>query len=49
MPHTAPLSEVNYSSRGKEKIDGAKQFKNVGKFKKEKKISTRRTNPKTKV
>jgi hypothetical protein len=36
-PHTAPLSEVNYSSRGKEKIDGAKQFKNVGKFKKEKK------------
>jgi hypothetical protein len=34
---TAPLPEVNYSSRGKEKMDDAKPSKNVGKFKKEKK------------
>jgi hypothetical protein len=34
---TAPLPEVNYSSRGKEKTDGAKQTKNIGKFKKGKK------------
>jgi hypothetical protein len=34
---TAPLPEVNYSSRGKEKTDGAKPSKNVGKFKKGKK------------
>jgi hypothetical protein len=46
---TAPLPEVNYSSKGKHKIDGAKPSKNVGKFKKSKKISTRRTNSKTKV
>jgi hypothetical protein len=32
-----PLPEVNYSSRGKEKTDGAKPFKNIGKFKKGKK------------
>jgi hypothetical protein len=34
---TAPLPEVKYSSRGKEKMDGAKTFKNVSKFKKGKK------------
>jgi hypothetical protein len=34
---TTPLSEVNYSSKGKEKMDGAKPSKNVGKFKKGKK------------
>jgi hypothetical protein len=34
---TAPLPEVNYSSKGKEKTDGAKPSKNVGKFKKGKK------------
>jgi hypothetical protein len=33
----APLPEVNYSSQGKEKMDGVKPSKNVGKFKKEKK------------
>jgi hypothetical protein len=33
----APLPEVNYSSQGKEKTDGAKPSNNVGKFKKEKK------------
>jgi hypothetical protein len=33
----APLSEVNYSSKGKEKTGGAKPSKNVGKFKKGKK------------
>jgi hypothetical protein len=41
----APLSEVNYSLKGKEKTDGAKPSKNIGKFKK----STKRTNLKTKV
>jgi hypothetical protein len=34
---TAPLPEVNYSSKGKKKTDGAKSSKNVGKFKKRKK------------
>jgi NDP-sugar pyrophosphorylase family protein len=34
---TAPLPEVNYSSKGKEKTDSAKPSKNVGKFKKGKK------------
>jgi hypothetical protein len=34
---TAPLSDVNYSSKGKKKTDGAKPSKNVGKFKKGKK------------
>jgi hypothetical protein len=34
---TAPLPEVNYSSQGKEKTDGAKPSKYVGKFKKGKK------------
>jgi hypothetical protein len=34
---TAPLPEVNYSSRGKEKTDSAKPSKNIGKFKKGKK------------
>jgi hypothetical protein len=34
---TIPLPEVNYSSRGKEKTDGAKPSKNVDKFKKGKK------------
>jgi hypothetical protein len=34
---TTPLLEVNYSSKGKEKTDGAKPFKNVDKFKKSKK------------
>jgi hypothetical protein len=34
---TIPLPEVNYSSNGKGKTDGAKPSKNVGKFKKEKK------------
>jgi hypothetical protein len=34
---TTPLPEVNYSSQGKEKMDGAKPSKNVGKFKKGKK------------
>jgi hypothetical protein len=34
---TAPLPEVNYSSKGKEKVDGNKPPKNVGKFKKGKK------------
>jgi hypothetical protein len=33
----APLPKVNYSSQGKEKMDGAKPFKNVVKFKKGKK------------
>jgi hypothetical protein len=33
----APLPKVNYSSRGNEKMDGAKLSKNVGKFKKGKK------------
>jgi hypothetical protein len=33
----APLSEVNYSSKGKEKVDGNKRLKNIGKFKKGKK------------
>jgi hypothetical protein len=46
---TAPLTEVNYSSKGKENVDKNKQPKNIGKFKKGKKISTRRTNLKTKV
>jgi hypothetical protein len=32
-----PLPEVNYSLKGKDKIDGAKPSKNVGKFKKGKK------------
>jgi hypothetical protein len=45
----APLPKVNYSSRGNEKMDGAKLSKNVGKFKKGKKKSTRRTNSKTKI
>jgi hypothetical protein len=45
---TAPLHEVNHSLKGKEKMDGNKPSKNVGKFKKSKK-NTRRTNPKTKV
>jgi hypothetical protein len=31
---TAPLSEVNYSSKGKEKVDGNKPPKNIGKSKK---------------
>jgi hypothetical protein len=43
-----PLLEVNYSSKGKEKVDGNKPPNNVGKSKKGKK-STIRTNPKTKV
>jgi hypothetical protein len=34
---TAPLLEVNYSSKDKDKIDGTKPSKNVGKFKKGKK------------
>jgi hypothetical protein len=34
---TAPLPEVNYSPKGKDKTDGAKPSKNVGKFKKGKK------------
>jgi hypothetical protein len=34
---TAPLPEVNYSSKGKDKVDGNKSSKNVGKFKKGKK------------
>jgi hypothetical protein len=34
---TAPLPEVNYSSQGKEKTDGSKPSKNIGKFKKSKK------------
>jgi hypothetical protein len=34
---TAPLPEVNYSSKSKEKTDGAKSSKNVSKFKKGKK------------
>jgi hypothetical protein len=34
---TAPLPMVNYSSKGKDKINGAKPSKNMGKFKKEKK------------
>jgi hypothetical protein len=33
----APLPEVNYSSKGKEKMENAKPYKNVGKFKKGKK------------
>jgi hypothetical protein len=33
----APLPEVNYSSKGKDKTDGVKPSKNVGKFKKGKK------------
>jgi hypothetical protein len=32
-----PLPEVNYSSKGEEKTDGAKPSKNVDKFKKDKK------------
>jgi hypothetical protein len=32
-----PLPEVNYSSKGKEKVDGNKLLVNVGKFKKGKK------------
>jgi hypothetical protein len=31
---TAPLHEVNYSSKGKEKVDEIKSPKNVDKFKK---------------
>jgi hypothetical protein len=34
---TSPLPEVNYSSQGKEKIDGAKPSKNADKSKKFKK------------
>jgi hypothetical protein len=34
---TTPLPEINYSSKGKEKMDGAEPSKNVGKFKKSKK------------
>jgi hypothetical protein len=34
---TTPLTEVNYSSKGKEKTDDAKPSKNVGKFKQGKK------------
>jgi hypothetical protein len=34
---TAPLTEVNYSSKGKENVDKNKQPKNIGKFKKGKK------------
>jgi hypothetical protein len=34
---TTPLPEANYSSQGKEKVDGTKPFKNVGKSKKFKK------------
>jgi hypothetical protein len=30
----APLSEVNYSSKGKDKVNGKKSPKSVGKFKK---------------
>jgi hypothetical protein len=33
---TAPLPEVNYSSKGKEKVDENKHLKNVGKSKKDK-------------
>jgi hypothetical protein len=33
----APLLEINYSSKGNEKMDDAKPSKNVGKFKKVKK------------
>jgi hypothetical protein len=33
---TAPLPEVNYNSKGKEKEDESKPSKNVGKFKKDK-------------
>jgi hypothetical protein len=46
---TTTLPEVNYSSKGKEKVDENRPPKNVGKFKKAKEISTRKTNPKTKV
>jgi hypothetical protein len=46
---TTPLPEVNYSSKDKERVDGNKPLKNIGKFNKGKKTSTRRTNPKTKV
>jgi hypothetical protein len=31
---TAALPVVNYSSKGKDKTDGAKPSKNIGKFKK---------------
>jgi hypothetical protein len=41
-----PLSKVNYSSKGKDKVDGNKPSKNIGKFKK---ISIRITNQKIKV
>jgi hypothetical protein len=34
---TTPLPEVNYSSQGKEKTNGSKPSKNIGKFKKSKK------------
>jgi hypothetical protein len=34
---TTPLHEVNHSLKGKEKMDGNKPSKNVGKFKKNKK------------
>jgi hypothetical protein len=33
----APLPEVNYSSKGKNKVDDNKPYKNIGKFKKGKK------------
>jgi hypothetical protein len=43
---TAPLPEVNYSSQGKEKTDGAKTSKNIGKFKKVKKNKHKKNRPK---
>jgi hypothetical protein len=47
---TTPLSEVNYSWKSKEKLDGQNNHpKNFGKSKKGKKTSTRIANPNTKV
>jgi hypothetical protein len=46
---TAPLPQVNYNSKRKDKVDGNKSSKNVVKPRKVREISTRRTNPKTKV
>jgi hypothetical protein len=43
---TAPLLEVNYSSKGKEKTDGAKPSKNVDKFKRSKKNKNKKTKSK---
>jgi hypothetical protein len=43
-----PLPQVNYSSKGKEKVDETKPPKNVAKLRKAKETRTRTTNPKTK-